>query len=70
MENTPYLTIRKTCEVTGLSMTFLRNGCISGSVPHIKSGNRYYINVPRLLAALEAAEGADNEPRAESERIS
>ena len=47
-----YYTLRDAVRETGLSSYFLRNGCKSGLVPHIKSGNRYYINVPLLLERL------------------
>jgi hypothetical protein len=34
----------------------LRNGCKDGTVPHIKSGKKYLINVPALLRMLNAEE--------------
>ena len=37
---------------TGLSRYSLRQGCRNGSVPHIKSGPTYYVNVPALLEQL------------------
>lgn len=54
----PFLNIEKACEVTGLSMYYLRNGCRSGEVPCLKSGRVYMVNVPALLRKLNAeAEG-------------
>lgn len=50
----PFLNIEKTCEVTGLSMYYLRNGCRSGEVPCLKSGRVYMVNVPALLRKLNA----------------
>ena len=50
----PFLNIARACEVTGLSQYYLRNGCKSGFVPHIKSGKVYLINVPALLRKLDA----------------
>lgn len=47
-----FLTIRQTVEVTGLSTHYLRNGCRTGTVPHITSGNRFLINVPLLIEGL------------------
>ena len=49
---TPYQKIPEACKTTGLSQYFLRKGCKDGSVPHIKSGTTYYIDVPALLEKL------------------
>ena len=46
----------QTKTTTGLSRYFLRNGCKDGSIPHIKSGGVYYINIPALLKKLEATQ--------------
>lgn len=51
---TPFLKIKDACAVTGLSQYFLRTGCKDGSIPHVKSGQTYYVNVPALLAQLNA----------------
>lgn len=53
---TPFQKITDACISTGLSQHFLRAGCKDGTVPHIKSGTTYYINVPALLKQLGAAE--------------
>lgn len=53
---TPFQKIVDACTSTGLSQHFLRAGCKDGTVPHIKSGTTYYINVPALLKQLGAAE--------------
>ncbi|MBQ3669052.1 MAG: hypothetical protein II920_07490 [Clostridia bacterium] len=47
--------IEDACRATGLSQFFLRKGCKDGSVPHVKSGKVYMINVPALLERLGAA---------------
>lgn len=52
----PYMTIPNACRTTGLSQYFLRNGCKDGSIPNVKSGNTYYVNVPALLEKLAQAE--------------
>ena len=44
---------RKSCKSTGLSQYYLRQGCKNGTVPHIKSGGVYYINVPALMEELD-----------------
>lgn len=55
----PFLNIKDACTVTGLSQHYLRAGCKSGDIPHIKSGSKYLINVPALLHKL----GADIETK-------
>ena len=49
---TPYQKIPEACKSTGLSQYFLRNGCKNGTIPHVKSGPTYYIDVPALLEKL------------------
>lgn len=62
MEHTPFMKIKDAARVSGLSMYYLRNGCKDGSVPHVKSGTVYLVNMPRLLEKLDALEqgGKDN----------
>ncbi|MGE4276322.1 MAG: hypothetical protein AB7E30_03980 [Lawsonibacter sp.] len=50
----PFQKIQEACKTTGLSMYYLRGGCKAGTVPHVKSGGTYYINVPALLRSLGA----------------
>ena len=45
----PFQKIPEACRTTGLSQYFLRKGCKDGTIPHIKSGTVYLINVPKLL---------------------
>ena len=54
MNNTPFQKIPEACRTTGLSQYFLRKGCRAGTIPHVKSGDIYYINVPALLRQLGA----------------
>ena len=56
---TPYLSILDAASVTGLSQRYLRDGCRAGTVPHVRSGNKYYICVPALLEKL-GAEAREN----------
>ena len=49
---TPFMKIDQACAVTGLSKFYLRNGCKDGSIPHVKSGKVYLINVQALLKGL------------------
>jgi len=48
-----FATIKEAASMTGLSVYYLRNGCRVGSVPAVKSGNRFLINVPKLLEKLD-----------------
>ena len=51
---TAYMKIREAARETGLSQFYLRSGCKAGTIPHIKSGTVYLVNVPALLRKLEA----------------
>jgi hypothetical protein len=55
----PFQKITEACKTTGLSQYFLRQGCKNGTVPHIKSGDVYYINVPALVEQLGKKEQVD-----------
>lgn len=48
----PFQKITEACKTTGLSQYFLRQGCKNGTIPHIKSGGVYYINIPALEKTL------------------
>ena len=50
----PFQKIADAVKTTGLSAYFLRQGCRDGSVPHVKSGGTYYVNVAALLRKLDA----------------
>ena len=51
-DNAPYQRIPAACRITGLSQNYLRAGCKSGDVPHVKIGTTYMVNVPALLKKL------------------
>lgn len=61
MNTASFQKIPDAARITGLSQSFLRRGCKAGSVPHIMSGNTYYIDVPLLMAQLRAQMQADNQ---------
>ena len=48
----PFQKIPEACKTTGPSQYFLRRGCRDGSVPCVKSGTVYLVNVPKLLKQL------------------
>ncbi len=49
-----FKTIKAAAQETGLSVCFIRQGCKNGTVPHIRSGCKTYVNVPALMEKLEA----------------
>ena len=53
----PFQKIPEACKTTGLSRYYLRKGCKTGTIPHVRSGPTYYINVPELLRRLNAESG-------------
>ena len=55
---TPFMKIAAASRATGLSQFYLRQGCKDGSIPHIKSGTVYLVNVNKLLRQLDAEGGA------------
>lgn len=59
MSKATFMKIEEACRETGLSQYYLRAGCKNGTVPHVKSGKVYYINVPALLRKLDADSGKD-----------
>ena len=50
--STPFMSIKDTSEVTGLSQFYLRQGCKDGSIPCIRCGTKFMINVPLYLESL------------------
>lgn len=58
MKGAPFQKIPEAAQTTGLSTYFLRNGCKTGSVPHVKSGTVYLVNIPALLRKLDAESNA------------
>ena len=57
--NTPFLKIKDAATATWLSQFYLRNGCRAGTVPHILSGNTFYVNIPALLRQLGCVDGSE-----------
>jgi excisionase family DNA binding protein len=49
----PFLTIRNAARLTGLSMGYIRDGCKNGTIPHLKTGNEYKINIKLFLRQLD-----------------
>ncbi len=53
----PFMTISEASKTTGLSQCYLRQGVKCGTIPHVRSGKKYLINIPRLLEDLNALPG-------------
>ena len=49
---TPFQKLKAASKTTGLSVYYLRNGCKAGTIPHVRSGQDYLVNVPALLKQL------------------
>ena len=48
----PYQSPRATAYLTGLSLWYIREGCKAGTIPHIRVGRDYRINMPLLLEQM------------------
>ena len=48
-----FQSVRGASEITGLSTKFLREGCRNGTLPHIRVGNDYRLNMRLLLERLD-----------------
>jgi len=48
-----FQTIADATRTTGLSQYFIRRGCKDGTIPHIKSGTKYLVNVPLLMECMD-----------------
>ena len=48
-----FQTIADATRTTGLSQYFIRRGCKDGSIPHVKSGSKFLVNIPLLLEAMD-----------------
>jgi hypothetical protein len=56
MDNTifpVYQSIKDTVKTSGLSEFYLRKLLKANKLPHIRSGNKVFVNVPALIAQLE-----------------
>ena len=49
-----FQSVRGAAEITGLSRYFILKGCQDGTIPHIRVGIDYRINMPLFLAQLES----------------
>lgn len=56
-----YQTIKEAVKITGLSEYYFRTNLKVGNIPHIKSGTKILINIPRLLDCLENTSDVEQE---------
>lgn len=47
-----FVGIKEAVRITGLSEFYFRQGLKAGTIPHIRSGKKILINMPRLEAQL------------------
>ena len=57
----PVQKIAEASKTLGLSLYYLRRGCRDGSIPHTKSGQTFFVNIPALLRQLGAESGSERE---------
>ena len=50
---TPFQTIREAVRLTGLSERYMRKLHHDGKLPHVMSGNRVLVNVPKLMEMMD-----------------
>lgn len=49
----PFQTIADASRTTGISQYALRRGCRSGTLPHIRNGTTYLLNMRLLMQRLD-----------------
>ena len=49
----PFLSPAGAARVTGMSVKWIREGCKAGTVPHLRVGTDFRVNVPALLEMLD-----------------
>ena len=54
----PYQSITGASRLTGLAQGFIREGCKTGTIPHIMCGGEYRICMPLFLQSLAAESAA------------
>lgn len=53
---TPFVTIKEAAALSGLSTYFWRQAVSGGVIPHIKSGNKFYVDYERALNVIRGGE--------------
>ena len=53
--------ITEVCKrIPGLSYDFIRKGCLSGKIVHIRAGTKFLVNFGRLVEWLNTTHGEDD----------
>lgn len=55
----PYQSIRGASRISGLAQGYIRAGCRDGTIPCLRVGKEYRINMPLFLQQLEAESTAN-----------
>ena len=55
---TPFQTIREAASLTGLSERYVRRLHHEGKLPHVMSGNRVLVNVPKMMEMMDRLSSA------------
>ena len=58
--NAIYQPLRGACQITGLSVKYLGDGCRAGTIPAIRVGRDWRINMPAFLRQLNELSGVKN----------
>lgn len=53
IENPVLQPLKKASNILGLSEYSLRQGVKTGQIPHLRIGNKIYINMPQLMEQIE-----------------
>lgn len=59
-------TINKAAEITGLSKYFIRQKAVNGEIVCVKSGNKYLINMDKLIDYLNKGDKQNTAPVSEN----
>ena len=66
MSEPRFASIRETSKLTGLSMYYIRRSVRNGEIPHIRSGEKYLINLSALAELLNAQSNTKRSKMAEA----
>jgi len=50
--NTPFMSVQAAAKATGRSEFSIRQGLRNGTVPHLKEGTKYLVDVPAMLEMM------------------
>lgn len=53
----PFQTISAAAKITGLAQCYIRDGCKKKTIPHIRCGQEYRINMPLWMEQLNRESG-------------